>query len=199
MSTVERATPSVRTPHRFTVKQYQQLIDARIIDEGDRVELIEGVVVETVPPNSPHAGGVTGLNTFLVKNLPERYSVRCQCSLVLETDSQPEPDIAIVAFREDYYIESHPTGADTFLIVEVSDSSVRQDTNDKLSLYARNGIPEYWIVAVRTRAVTVYSNPQGEAYRTVAEFRDRPIVSATIDGLTVPPESCFGPKRTEST
>ncbi len=153
-------------PHRWTRRQYDQMIEAGILDEDDRVELINGEIVTVSPQQSPHATGVTLVADELRLAYSRDYTVRTQLPLVLDPDSEPEPDVAVVVGKPRDYLKAHPTTA--ILVVEVADTSLSKDRTEKVQLYARHGIPEYWIQNVVDECLEVYRDPDpaGETYQT---------------------------------
>jgi Uma2 family endonuclease len=146
----------------MTVAHYLGLVDAGVLGPDDRVELLEGVVVAMAPQNPPHAAGVARANLAVLEVLRGRAHVRPQLSLVLER-SVPEPDIAVVPGTADDYQTSHPRTA--LLVIEIADSSLKQDRLSKAAIYAAAGIPEYWIVNLVEEVVEVMRQPDPEAAR----------------------------------
>ncbi|MGH7337972.1 MAG: Uma2 family endonuclease, partial [Myxococcota bacterium] len=138
---------------RITVERYFDLVEAGVLSEDDRVELLEGVIVAMTPSNPPHAAAVTMVTRALFRAVGERASVRTQCALVLTPYSCPEPDVAVVPGSDRDYISTHPATA--LLVVEVADASLQQDRITKAAIYAAAGIPDYWIVNLRNGVVEV--------------------------------------------
>lgn len=145
-----------------------------------RVELIEGEIIDMPPPGPPHAGIVTRLHETLLLALHGAASVRDQNALRLDDFSEPQPDIVLVKRRADDYVRSHPTPADVLLVVEVSQSSLRFDRERKLPLYARHGLPEYWIVDVVAPVLQIFHTPQGERYLHAATLPRPGIVTLSM-------------------
>jgi len=154
MSDLAPAVPS--EPTRMTVERYLGLVESGVLGPDDRVELLEGVVVAMAPQNPPHAAGVARAYEAVRAAVGRRAHLRSQLSLVLRR-SVPEPDLAVVAGSVDDYETSHPTTA--LLVIEVSDSSLKQDRLSKAAIYAAAGIPEYWIVNLRDEIVEVMGDP----------------------------------------
>jgi Uma2 family endonuclease len=142
---------------RITRERYWQLVADGTIGPDDRVELLEGVIVAMSPQNPPHAFALGRLNRLLGAVLGAEASVRVQLPLEVGAHSTPEPDLAIVAGREEDYLTGHPTTG--LLVIEVADSTLSQDRLTKGSLYAAGGIPEYWIVNLRDACIEVYRSP----------------------------------------
>jgi Uma2 family endonuclease len=149
----------------MSVAHYLGLVEAGVLGPGDRVELLEGVVVAMAPQNPPHAAGVARANLAVLEAIRGRAHVRPQLSLVL-AHSVPEPDIAVVPGTADDYQTSHPRTA--LLVIEIADSSLKQDRLSKAAIYAAAGIPEYWIVNLVDEVVEVMREPDREA----ARYRD---------------------------
>jgi len=160
------ATP---VPHHWTREQYEQMIEAGILDEDDHVELIEGEIVTMSPRKGPHSTAVMLLLDALRAAYPKGFIVRPQLPLALDPDSEPEPDIAVVSGQPRDYRDAHPTTA--ILLVEVADTTLAQDRTQKVRLYARHGIPEYWILNVVDECLEVYRNPAGDTYQTKITLR----------------------------
>jgi Uma2 family endonuclease len=142
---------------RWTREEYDRMLDCGILDENSRVELIAGEIVTVAPQKSWHATAVGLGNDALRLVIGPEFHVRSQMPLALGSDSEPEPDLAVVRGTMRDYADAHPVHA--VLIVEVADSSVAFDRIRKGSLYARSGIPEYWIVNLPTRLLEVYRDP----------------------------------------
>ncbi len=153
-------------PHRFTRAQYEQMIEAGIFGEDDRVELIEGDIRPMSPQNSAHRAAVTLANYALMAVCPDDVHIRTQGPIALGDVSEPEPDVTIVRGNPRDFSEHHPGPNEIALIIEVADSSLEHDWETKRRLYARHGIPEYWIVNLRDEQVEVFQTPQSDDYAT---------------------------------
>ena len=172
---------------RFSVARYQRMIEAGILTTEDRVELLENYVVLKMPGNPPHDGTIQAISKRVGRRLPAGWDYRVQSSIVL-SDSQPEPDIAVVRGNEVAYLSRHPTAADTGFVIEVADSSLLRDQRDKTRIYARAGIPVYWIINLVDRRVEVYTQPTGPvavpAYGAFQTFQPGDSVPLVLDGTT---------------
>ncbi len=146
-------------PIRWTRDQYYKMADMGLFD-GRRVHLMKGEVFEMSPQYSLHAEAVTKADDALRQVFKRGYRVRVQLPLDLGADSDPEPDIAVVVGRPGAYRNAHPTTA--ALIVEIADSSLDHDRRHKGSLYASEGIADYWIVNLIDRRLEVYRHPQAD-------------------------------------
>jgi Uma2 family endonuclease len=148
----------------FTVEEYHQMGQAGIFTEGDRVELIDGEIVEMAPIGSRHAACVARL-TALFSRVQGRSIVWVQNPIRLGEHSEPQPDVAILRLRHDFYSQVYPTPQDILLIIEVADSSLDYEREVKVSLYARAGISEVWLVDLPAERVTIYRRPLTQGYQ----------------------------------
>ncbi len=153
------ALPRLRTWSRA---EYEQMIDAGILGSEDHVELIEGEIVEMSPEKSRHAVATELVAEALRAAFPKGHAIRVQHPLSLPDDSEPEPDVAVVRGSQRDYREGHPRTA--VLVVEVSDSSLAYDRGRKSKIYAKAGIPEYWVVDLAKRRVHVHRKPTSGKY-----------------------------------
>ncbi len=168
---------------RLTVEEFHRLGEAGILDEDDRVELIEGELIQMAPIGSLHAGTVDHLAEIF-----RRISgaiVRVQNPLVLPALSEPIPDLMLVRPRDDFYVDAHPGPGDVLLLVEVSDSTLESDRDVKVVLYAKHRIPETWLLDVRARQLEVYLRPSDNGYQQVL----RPSADDIVTPSLIPTES----------
>ncbi len=150
--------------HRITVDEYHRLVPAGVIAPKARVELIEGEVIEMAPIGIRHWALVNQLRRTIERAVGDRALVS-ESSMQLGGQSEPQPDIALFKPREDFYRGvGLPSAADTLLVVEVADSTVRYDREIKLPLYARHGVCELWIVDLSANMLRMHRDPQGERY-----------------------------------
>jgi Uma2 family endonuclease len=155
---------------KFTVEQYHKMVDSGILTEDDRVELIRGEIVEMSPIGTRHAACVRRLNTLFSRKLDKRALIDIQNPVELDDTSEPQPDIALLQPREDFYEERHPQPKDIFLIVEVADTTVKYDREVKIPLYAEDNIVEVWLVDINGQCVEVYREPTPDGYQTIQKF-----------------------------
>lgn len=171
---------------RFTIREYQKLLDVGVFQSGDPYELLNGVIVAKMPQNGPHASASSRLERRLNKLLPDEWLVRAGKPLTVpSSESVPEPDIAVVSGPEDKYDARHPAPGEVALLVEVSDSSLGRDTGEKLAVYARAKVPQYWVINVKERVIEVYTDPKGgkaPAYRTRTDYTAGDSVPVVIAG-----------------
>ena len=159
--------------HRFDIETYHRLISDGILREDDRVELIEGRVVDMTPIGSRHSAVVNRLNNLLTRKVQGRAIVSVQNPVqLLQEQSEPEPDITLLKFREDFYSSDLPKGEDVLLVIEVADTSLDYDREAKIPLYAQAKIQEIWLVNLLENCIEIYSSPSSSGYefrRTVRE------------------------------
>jgi len=160
---------------RFTVEQYEQLIDQGIVEEGAPYELLDGIIFrknradvgENEMTHGPkHAHRIEQLNLILggiAKQLGLR--MRCQLPLQLGLNDAPEPDFALIKPLTAMAVDRHPQGDEVALVIEIASSSLNRDRNQKLTIYAQAGIPEYWIIDLTTKSLEVYQAPDAELGR----------------------------------
>lgn len=161
-------------PHyRFTVKQYHRMIQTGVLTENDRVELLEGWIVPKMPHNPPHDGTISLLHRRFSRLLPEDWIIRIQ-SAITTRESEPEPDLAVVSGPERTYLARHPSPRDVGMLIEVSESTLRDDRRIMGRIYARARIPIYWIVNLIDRQIEVYTIPKGGRNPAYAERCDYP-------------------------
>jgi Uma2 family endonuclease len=172
---------------RFDVDEYHRMAAAGILRRGDRVELIEGEIVEMVPIGPPHTGGVDYLTRRFVLACGDRAIVRVQGPVRLDRHSEPQPDLLLLKPRADFYRDAHPGPSDVLLLVEVAQSSIDYDREVKVPLYNRFGIPEVWIVDLPVGRVEVYRTPSPDGYRDVQNrARGEQVTPAAFPALAIP-------------
>jgi Uma2 family endonuclease len=152
------------TRRRFTTAEYHAMAEAGVLAEDERVELITGEIVRMGPIGSRHIGCVIFLQEELSVGLRRRANLSVQNPIQVSDGQEPQPDLAILRFREDRYRDLLPVPADVLLIIEVADSSAAYDRNVKLPLYAHAGIPEVWLVRLREACIEVHRKPAATGY-----------------------------------
>jgi len=165
--------------HRWKREEYERMAAQGFFPPEARVELVDGIVYDMAPQNSPHTTGLHLGLQFLSRAFPDCY-VRVQSPLALDDDSEPEPDLAVAEGKIVDYAKSHPATA--LLVIEVSDQSLAHDRNRKIPLYARSGIPEAWLLNLKAKTLEVYRDPGMGAYRSRQILR----AGATISPLARP-------------
>ncbi|MDN5870991.1 MAG: Uma2 family endonuclease [Nitrococcus sp.] len=158
--------------HRLTTADYHKMGEAGVFRPTDRVELIEGEIIDMAPIGSVHASVVRLLTNLLVPALAGQAIVSAQDPVVLGDHSEPQPDLSVLRPRADFYRSAHPTPADILLLIEVAESSVKFDREIKLPLYARYNVPEVWLVDLQQKALTIHRAPLEGAYRETVQPQD---------------------------
>ncbi|MCU0669514.1 MAG: Uma2 family endonuclease [Myxococcota bacterium] len=180
-------TPPVpHAPTRISVEDYFRLVETGVLDEDERVELLEGVIVSMPPSGPQHAAVVDLFAQALANAVGDRAAVRTEKPLLLGPASAPEPDVAVVPGSLRDYLETHPTRA--LLVVEVAEWSLAQDRLAKSRIYAAAGVQEYWIVNLRHGVVEVLRDPDPARalYRSVQRFgRGERIGLASLPGVEI--------------
>jgi Uma2 family endonuclease len=162
------------------------MAEAGILGEDDRLELIEGEIVEMTPIGPSHSGTVNRLTRLFTSRLGERVVVAVQNPVRMPPRSEPQPDVVLLNARDDFYSSSHPVPADVLLLVEVAQSSAGFDRGVKMPLYARHGIREYWLVDLDQGHVEVYRRPGHDGYEDRTVFG-----SGTSIGAEALPDESF--------
>ena len=158
-----------------------------------RVELVDGEIRQMAPIHPPHASIVKRLNSLLAVQLKGIAVVGVQDPIQLDDYNEPQPDVTVLRFRNDYYASQHPTPADVLLTIEVADTSLSYDRDEKMPRYGRAGIPESWLVDVQSGTITVFTEPHAGGYgqqRVLSRGQD--IVSESVEGLRLQIDEALG-------
>ena len=155
---------------RFTAAEFFRLVEIGVLAEGDRVELIQGDLIEMSPIYITHISTLNRLVWMLSNALGKQVILSVQNPVQLSEDNLPQPDVAVFRFQEKFYSEQHAKPEDILLIIEVADSSLRYDQRVKSKLYGTAGIADYWIVNLPERQIEVYREPRPNGYRTVTTY-----------------------------
>ena len=158
-------------PRLITVAEYDKMIEAGIYTENDHIELLNGEIIETMPKGPKHAAINNKTSRFLIKLLDEKALIRTQDPIVLDNFSEPEPDIVLAKWRDDEYIENHPTPADILLIMEISDTTLIYDREDKARAYSQNGIEQYLLLNLQNETIQDFREPSEEGYQSKCTLR----------------------------
>jgi Uma2 family endonuclease len=180
---------------KFTVEEYHKMVESEILTENDRVELIRGEILEMSPIGTKHAACVNRLVNLLVQLLGKQVIVAAQNPVVLNNNSEPQPDVALLKHRDDFYETAHPQSEDIFLLIEVSDSTLMYDREEKIPLYAQAKIIEVWLVDINSQTVEVYQQPTDTGYQLMRKFTAGqnltilalPDVNITVNQILVSP------------
>ena len=176
-------------PHRMTIERYERLVESGVYGPKDPVFLWEGRLVEEMPKGRPHSIASMCLYHPLVLLMLVGWHVEHESPLKIGLDSMPEPDLMVVRGVPRDYLQRSPTAHDVAIVIEVSDSSMAQDSVTKLRAYAADGVPAYWIVNLPKRRVVVYTQPSGPkkkpTYEEYREYGPDDEVPVVLDGLEV--------------
>lgn len=197
-ATAASDTPESPTPHRYrlTVTEYHRLGKHRIFDEDSRIELIEGDLIAMPPIGGQHAGHLDRIAQPIFRQITQGI-VRIQSPIRLNDCSEPEPDLTILRYRDNFYTRAHPTPADVLLIIEIADSTLRYDQDIKVPLYAKAGIPEVWLLDLINRRVAIYRYPSTDGYRQIQfPAPDEQISPSLLPELTLRIAELFLPHET---
>ncbi len=161
----------------FTVKEYYQMFDAGLFANGERVELIRGEIIKMSPIGRRHAACVDVCNYILAHKLGGKVIIRVQNPLSLDDSSEPEPDVMLLRYKDDFYRSGHPHPSDVLLLIEVADSTINSDRELKIPLYAEDGIIEVWLVDINNACIEVYRNPTATGYQDIQKYDRGQILS----------------------
>lgn len=153
----------------FTVEEYHRMADAGVLRENERVELIDGEIVEMAPIGTRHIGCVINATRLFITRLGDRAVVSPQNPVVILPRSEPQPDVVLLRPPTVSYSRERPASEHVLLAVEVADTTVRFDRFVKGRLYARAGIPEFWLCLAADGAIEVYRRPSAEGYAGVTQ------------------------------
>lgn len=176
---------------RFSVEEYHQMVRAGILKEDDRVELLEGEIIEMTPIGPRHAVCVAGLTEHFARSVAPRAVVWGRSPIRLGPYSEPQPDVALLRPPRTRYADAHPGPSDILLVIEVGDTTVEDDRTRKIPIYARASIREAWLVNLPGESIEVYRDPARDGYRDVRTVRRGeslapqafPDVTLTVDEL----------------
>jgi Uma2 family endonuclease len=157
------------TRRLFTFEECLRMAETGILSSSERVELIDGELLVMSPIGTRHGAAVNAAVEAIIERAAKRVIVWTQTDVVLHQFAAPQPDIALLLRREDFYRTRHPGPADILLIIEVADSSLEFDMTVKLGLYAIMGISEYWVADLQNHRLLAHSKPEGDKYAVVRE------------------------------
>jgi Uma2 family endonuclease len=150
----------------LTVKDYHRMGETGIFDPDERIELLTGQIVKKPVKGPSHSAAVKRVDRLLRSHLTQDVLVQLQDPIQLDDYSEPEPDIALLRPNPTDYEEHHPTVADVYLIIEVSDSTLNRDCEFKADIYARSGITDYWVLDIPNRRLHVFREPSQDGYQS---------------------------------
>ena len=173
--------------YRLTVEQYEQMGDAGILTEDDRVELIAGYLVRKMTKNEPHSAGCTLTREAISGLIPAGWHLRHRGPVRIPERDEPEPDLAVIrgSARDYVRLKRPPEPSEVALVIEVAGSSLQRDRTEKLRAYAHGVIATYWIVNLVDRQVEVHTQPENDRYVQVTPFKPGQEISVVIDGQEV--------------
>ncbi|MFM2311080.1 MAG: hypothetical protein RLZZ04_356 [Cyanobacteriota bacterium] len=173
----------MKTLYKWSVEDYHQIIDSGVL-EGKSVELLEGEIIAMSPEKPLHSSRIDTVADYLRDILQGIAKVREAHPVTLD-DSEPEPDIAIVAFEADNYANRHPYPQDIYWLVEVSNSTLSKDLEEKSIIYARNGIPEYWVIDLVHDKLWLFTNLQQNSYLNKQEITTGKFNSVSFPNVSI--------------
>jgi Uma2 family endonuclease len=167
---VEETTQVELKRRRFTVAELLQLAKLGFLGIDERVELVQGEIVEMSPIGEGHASSVMRLTSLLSTTIGQQAIVNIQNPVQLDEETLLQPDVALLRPRDDFYSKRHPSTEDILLVIEVSDSTLQYDRRVKTALYGAAGVMEYWIINLQKRQIEVHREPQPDGYRAMTRY-----------------------------
>ncbi|MGI9054504.1 MAG: Uma2 family endonuclease [Pyrinomonadaceae bacterium] len=184
---------------KFRTDEVYQMMEMGILPEESGWELIDGEIIERMTIGSRHASIVRRLEKYLERNFGDFVMVSGQNPIHIDEHNEPEPDIALLKPREDFYAEKHPAPDDVLLVIEVSDSTLEYDRETKKTLFAEAGIGEFWLVNLKQNTIETYSNPANGTYYQMRIFERGELVQTKyITGVSLEVNKIFGEDMAES-
>jgi Uma2 family endonuclease len=181
------------SPRPFTVDEYHRIADAGVFRADDRVELLDGKIMMMSPIGWRHAACVDRMNRLLNRLVGDQAIVRVQSPVRLAENSEPQPDIALLKPRDDFYVRGHPTPNDVLLIIEISESSLHYDRHEKLPEYAKAAIPEVWLVDLMGDSVLTFCEPLVGTYQKAGQaVRGMELTIRALSNLKVFTDAVLG-------
>ncbi|OLP18747.1 hypothetical protein BST81_08875 [Leptolyngbya sp. 'hensonii'] len=151
---------------RFSVQEYHQMAAFGILRPDERVELLDGQIIKMAAKGTAHRAAISRIDYLIRERLGDRVLVCLQDPVRLDDYSEPEPDVALLHPNPTYYEDHHPSPSEVFLIIEVSDTTLKFDCETKALAYARSGIVEYWVLDVNGRELHLYRQPSAAGYQS---------------------------------
>lgn len=180
-------------PKRFRVEEFRKMTEIGILPEESGWEIIDGYLIDKMTIGSKHASIVKRLNKILTNLVGNQAVISIQDPIHINDYNEPEPDVALLAPRKDFYSKSHPMPTDVLLLIEVSDSTIEYDREVKKMLYAEAEIQEFWLINLKNNTVEVYSQPKnGSYYSTRILEAGETIKLTTIENLQLSVEEILG-------
>ncbi len=158
---------------RISVQDYHRMAEVEILKPDDAVELLAGQIFYKMPKGTAHSAAVKRIEKLLERRLGESVLVRLQDPVRLDDFSEPEPDIALVHFDPNFYEDHHPTSSETYLIIEVADTTLNRDLGMKATLYAQAGITDYWVLDISHQQLHIFREPRPDGYQSQLILREQ--------------------------
>lgn len=178
---------------RFTVDDYYRMIDWGMIKNVERAEIIEGELIKQMPIGKQHAACVKRLDEILRDELGKSVTYSVQDPISLDEFNEPQPDVALLKRRDDFYKGKQPSAEDVLLLIEVSDSTLDYDRNRKIPLYAKHQIPEVWLINLNNGTIEIHSQSRDYSFNIVKVLRrGETIESEALQGLVIEVDRILG-------
>jgi Uma2 family endonuclease len=171
------------TIYKWSIDEWHELVDSGVL-EGKPVELLEGNIVEMSPEGIEHSYTNQSVSDYLRNLLQGKAHIRDAHPITLD-NSEPEPDIAIVQLPTTIYRQHHPFPQNIYLLIEVSNKTLKKDLEEKIITYARNNIPEYWVIDLKNKKLIVHTHPQNGIYSQILEYQSGTITPQVFPDLDI--------------
>jgi len=178
--TIQKTTTNGAKPRLITVAEYDRMIEAGIYTENDRLELLNGEIIELMPKGTKHTSANSRIIRLFVRLFDEKVIVRSQDPIRLDDFSEPEPDVVLANWDEKEYAENHPTPENILLVMEISDTTLVYDREDKARAYSRNGIQQYLLLNLQNQTLEDYRQPSADGYGSKQTFHKGESFSLTV-------------------
>lgn len=178
---------------RFSVDEYYQMIELGLLKDYEKAEIIEGELISKMPIGEKHSAIVERLSEILHDELGKSVSLRNQQPIKFSDYNEPQPDLAILQRRDDFYFYEKPVPKDVLILIEVSDSTLKYDRDTKLALYAEAEIPEVWIINLPNNIIEVHQKPSIGIYQLAQIYKSGEVVkSAILPNLEIEVDKILG-------
>ena len=169
--------------YKWSIDEWHELVDSGVL-EGKPVELLEGDIVEMSPEGIEHSYTNRSIVKYLRQLLVDLAEV-IQAQPITLDNSEPEPDVTIARLPEERYKQHHPYPQDIYWLIEVSNRTLKKDLEQKVVTYARNGIPEYWVIDLLNKKLIVHTLPQSNTYTQITEYQSGTVVPQSFRDLEI--------------
>ena len=169
--------------YKWSIDEWHELVDSGVL-EGKPVELLEGDIVEMSPEGIEHSYTNRSIVKYLRRLLVDLAEV-IQAQPITLDNSEPEPDVTIARLPEERYKRHHPYPQDIYWLIEVSNRTLKKDLEQKIITYARNGIPEYWVIDLVNKKLIVHASPQGSNYGQIVEYRSGTVIPQAFSDIEI--------------